>query len=433
MNGARDFDDAARDFGGDAVRAALDAARWVGPASAPVEGDRLAGAPILFEPTAFTWRDPATIPRRDFLYSFELRRKQVSAVVGVGAGGKTTFKVGRAICMATGHDHFQHRVWNGPHRVWLINLEDEREEIEKTVHAFMKLWNLTDADLGGRLYIDGVDSGAMSQLKIAVEGERGGFMIQRPVVGAMTDAILARGIDYADIDPFVSCHSIDENNNGAIDAVSKQWVQVAHGSNSAISLAHHVRKPNGGEASAFDARGAVAMINACRSVLVLQKMSKEVAEAMCVPECDRKRYVSVYDDKNNKAPPATAQDWYEFVSVGLGNGDDTGPEDSIGALQRWQAPNAFGGATARQLYNIQKAISEANTSATRKHSSSKGWVGKIVAYVLDMNLDDPMEKATIKKRIDTWLASGALRTVSIKDGNYEPKDHVEVGIWAEIG
>ena len=381
-------------------------------------------------PTALVLRRIAQLLVGQFLYGFELRRKQASAVVGVGAGGKTTLKVGRALCMATGKDFFGHRVWNGPHRVWLVNLEDEREEIEKTVHAFMKHWDLSPADLGDRLFIDGIDTGAMAKLKVAVEGERGGFVIQRPIVNAVVDALQDRSVDYVDIDPFVSCHSIDENNNGAIDAVSKEWVSVAHRANCAVSLAHHVRKPNGGEASAFDARGAVAMINACRSVLVMQKMSKEVAQELCVPECDRKRFVSVYDDKNNKAPPATAQDWYEFVSVGLGNGDDTGPEDSIGALQRWQAPNAFGGATARQLYNIQKAIESADLAETRKHSSSKGWVGKIVAFVLDMNVDDPMDKAVIKKRLDTWLASGALRSVMIKDRNHEDREHVEVGRWA---
>src|SRR3546814_8476149 len=72
--------------------------------------------------------------------------------------------------------------------------------------------------------------------------------------------------------------------------------------------------------------------------------------------CDRKRFFSVYDDKNNKAPAASRAEWYEFVGIGLGNGDDTGPEDNIGAVQRWQAPDAFGGVSARQLLHIQKSV-----------------------------------------------------------------------------
>src|SRR3546814_9091182 len=92
-----------------------------------------------------------------------------------------------------------------------------------------------------------------------------------------------------------------------------------------------------------------------RSVLVFQRMNKEVAQEFQIPECDRKRFFSVYDDKNNKAPAASRAEWYEFVGIGLGNGDDTGPEDNIGAVQRWQERDAIGGVTARQLLNIQKS------------------------------------------------------------------------------
>lgn len=431
MTAAWDFDDEAREHGPDAIRAALDRARWPRPDAPPLGEDRTDTGGIGLNATPFAWREPSTIPRRNFLYGYELRRKQASAVVGVGAGGKTTLKVGRALCMASGIEHFGHRVWNGPHRVWLVNLEDEREEIEKTVHAFMKLWDLTDADLGGRLFIDGIDTGKMSKLKMGVGGDRGGFIIQQPIVDAMVEELQARQIDYLDIDPFVSSHSVDENYNGAIDAVTKAWVSVAHRADCAISLAHHVRKPSGAAATAFDARGAVAMINAARSVLVLEKMSKEVAEQMCVPECDRKRFVSVYDDKNNKAPPALSAEWYEFVSVGLGNGDDTGPEDSIGALQRWQAPNAFGGATARQLLNIQNEI-DWHPEQARKHSSSPNWVGKLVARVLDMNPDNALEKATIKRRIDTWLGTGALKTETRNNHKREMVEYVVVGTWAVV-
>jgi len=431
MNIARDFEDDAREFGPDAIRAALDGSQWPWPPSVPFEEPTTGTAAPAFRANEFTWRDPATIKRREFLYGFELRRKQVSAVIGVGAGGKTTFKVGRAICMATGHDFFGHRVWNGPHAVWLVNLEDEREEIEKTVHAFLKLWELTPRDLGGRLFIDGADSGDMHRLKIAVEDRQTGFRIQRPVVDAMVDALRDAHIDYLDIDPFVSSHAADENSNSSIDAITKEWVSVAREADCAISLAHHVRKPNGAEATAFDARGAVAMINAARSCLVLQKMTKEVAQDLGVPECDRKRYVSIFDDKNNKAPAAASAEWYEFVSVGLGNGDDTGPEDSIGALQRWQAPNMFGGATARQLLHIQQAI-DASPEKARKHSASPNWVGKLIAYVLDLNPDNAGDKTVISARLRTWLDTGALKSVTRKDNKGMDKEYVEVGAWAIV-
>jgi hypothetical protein len=429
MTLAHDFDDVSREMGADAIRTALDAAQWPWPDTAPIE-EAGAAEPVL-TPTRFSFREPRSIPRRQFLYGFELRRKQLSAVIAAGAAGKTTFKVGRAICMATGRDFFGHRVWNGPHRVWLLNLEDEMEEVEKSVHAFLKLWNLDERDLGGRLFIDGVDSPGAKTFKLAVNDGRGGFTIRRPLVDAIVDRLRADRIDYLDVDPFVSSHAVDENNNGAIDAVSKEWVSVAHAADCAVSLAHHIRKPNGAEASAFDARGAVAMINAARSALVLTRMTKEAAEGFGVPECDRKSYLSIYDDKNNKAPAPAAAEWYEFVGIGLGNGDDTGPEDNVGALQRWEAPDSFGGCTARHLLNVQREI-DAKPDKARKHSASPMWVGKLVAYVLDLNPDRQEDKARIKKMVETWCANGALRTVMRSDGNRDEREFVEVGQWVTL-
>ncbi len=427
---ARDFDDDARDYGADAVRAALDSAQWAGPGFAPVgDGEQR----TTFAANPFEWRDPATIPRRQFLYGFELRRKQVSAVVAPGAAGKTTLKIGRAICMAAGQDLLGHRVWNGPHRVWLWNLEDDMEEVEKTVHAFLKLWNLGADDLGGRLFINGADSVGATGLKLAVEDNFGGFKLQRPVSEALIEELKRLEIDYLDIDPFVSSHSVDENSNQAIDAVAKEWLRIAHEANCAIGLAHHLRKTMAAEFTAQDARGAGAMINAARSVLVLQRMSKEEALGFQILESDRKAYFKVYDDKNNKAAAAIKPDWYKFESVGLGNADvgSKGPEDTIGAALPWNAPDVFDGITPRQLYNVQRVIDE-NPMKARKHSKSSAWVGKQVAFVLDLNLDRNGVRSRVEEMIRTWLGNGALATVEKQDERREVREFVEVGRWVDI-
>lgn len=437
MNAVADFDDLERDYGGDAVRAALQQAEYVGQ-DFPPYGDEPAER-LALSARPFEWRDPATIPRREFLYGYELRRKQVSATIAPGAAGKTTLKVGRALCMVTGRNLLGHNVWNGPKRVWLWNLEDEAEEVEKTVHAFLKLWDMDPREINGRLFMNGADSVGSAGLKLAVENNFGGFTLQRPVSEALIEELTRLQIDYLDVDPFVSSHAIDENSNPAIDAVSKEWLRIAREANPeaggvAIGLAHHLRKTNAAEFSAQDARGAGAMINAARSCLVLQRMSKEQAEEMQIPECDRKRFFSVYDDKNNKAPPAMKAEWYEFVGVGLGNADvgSDGPEDNIGAVQRWNAPDLFAGVTARQLYNIQTMIAK-NPAKARKHSKSRDWVGAIVAHVLDLNRDVAGTDQRIDRMIKTWLDNGALRTVQKQNEKREMVDYVEVGHLAEVG
>lgn len=429
MNVSRDFEDIERDHGGAAVREALDRAHYVGPEFAPYGEPEAAKQAFAAQP--FVWRDPATIPRRQFLYGFELRRRQVSAVVAPGAAGKTTLKIGRAICMATGLNKLGHRVWNGPHRVWLWNLEDDLEEVEKIIHAFLKMWDLTAADLGDRLFINGADSINSGSLKLAVEANFGGFKVQRPISEALIEELTEKRIDYLDIDPFVSSHAVDENSNQAIDAVAKEWLRIAHAADCAVGLAHHLRKTTATEFTAQDARGAGAMINAARSCLILQRMSQDESRKLQIPECDRKSFFRVYDDKNNKTPPAAKAEWYEFVSIGLGNagvGCD-GPEDSIGAIKRWSPPDVFGGVTSRQLLNIQKIINEKPDNA-RKHSASNRWVGKIVAHVLDLNCDNKGHVEQIKEMVATWLDNGALRTVERQNEKREVVPYVEVGNWA---
>lgn len=432
---ARDFEDIEREYGGDAVREALSSARYVGPDFAPLdepEADKRS-----FEAKPFHYRDPATIPRRQFLYGFELRRRQVSAVVAPGAAGKTTLKVGRALCMVTGKDMLGHRVWNGPHRVWLWNLEDDLEEVEKTVHAFLKLWNIDPADIAERLFINGADSIGSSGLKLAIEDNFGNFKVQQPVSEALIEELTRLRIDYLDIDPFVSSHAVDENSNQAIDAVAKEWLRVAHAANPeaggcAIGLAHHLRKTTAAEFTAQDARGAGAMINAARSVLVLQRMSPEDAMNLGIAECDRKSFFKVYDDKNNKAPPALKSEWYEFVSVGLENGDDSGPEDSMGAVQRWQPPDAFAGVTARHLLCIQKLVDE-HPDRARKWASSPRWVGYLIADALDKDPHDRTDNAALKRMVSTWISEGALKVVERQNSKREPVQYVEVGTWAVTG
>lgn len=278
MSAARDFNDVYRDEGADAIVRVLDSARWAGDERSPVLGDEGTELPLRFTPSPFTWRDPATIPRRQFLYGFQLRRGQMSGKVAPGAAGKTTFTIGRAICMAAGREFMGHRVWNGPHRVWLWNLEDEREEIEKTVHAFLKLWNLTHADLGDRLLIDGADHLDAKLLKIAVADDASGCRVNRPVVDAVIVALREYKVDYLDVDPFVSSHSVEENDNHAIDAVAKEWCGIARAANAAIGLTHHVRKPSGGEAQSQSIKRSIDML---REVdLLMLNSSRDMAASL---------------------------------------------------------------------------------------------------------------------------------------------------------
>jgi AAA domain len=250
-----------------------------------------------------------------------------------------------------------------------------------------------------------------------------------PIVDALVTEIRRLEIDSLIVDPFVSCHRMPENDNGAIDAVAKIFAQIADETNCAIELVHHVRKPSGAstEFTIDDARGASALINAARSARILNIMSKEEAEAAGVDEGQRRAYFRVDNGKANLAPPMEKAKWLKFVSVPLANGtEELALGDSIGVVTAWQMPSAFDGMTTADLLRVQKTI---DAGEWREDVRSADWAGKAVAEVLGLDLSEPKTRVNIKTMLQTWIRNGALK-ISIRiAANRHERKFVEVGKW----
>jgi hypothetical protein len=159
------------------------------------------------------------------------------------------------------------------------------------------------------------------------------------------------------VDPFVSSHRVNENDNNKIDAVAKRWARVAVACGCAIVLVHHSRKLDGEEVTADSARGAGALNNAARITLVLNRMTRSRRKLRARPGKHRS-FFNVADDKHNLAP-ADAADWFELVSVDLGNGNDVHEADSVGVVVTWKPPRALDGIDLDHLFRIQKVLSRA--------------------------------------------------------------------------
>jgi hypothetical protein len=368
--------------------------------------------------TPFIPRPPSSLPRQQFLYGFELQRGHVSALIAPGAAGKSTYLMARALCMATGDARFKQKVWNGPHRVWLWNLEDKRLHLERMYSAFALHYGLPDDAIGERLFIDSAVRNAPGEgdyepqiLRLAGPAEQGGFIIYKPNVQALISELKAREIDHLDVDPFVSSHGVPENDNGMIDLVAKEWAYIAAEANCSISLAHHIKKIEGREATALDARGASSLLNACRSGLVINRMSGEQADACGVPLRERRFYFSMVDGKNNRAPPATKADWFRLIGVGLGNSDVgcPGPEDQVATISAFTPPSLWGGFNAKQLSWVQDGITTAGVENCRAHSASPKWVGFVIADLLDIPVvrgpSGAIDKCEGKSKLVTMIAA----------------------------
>jgi len=102
---------------------------------------------------------------------------------------------------------------------------------------------------------------------------RNGAMIVHPVVDSLVAELIRLKIDIIKIDPFVSSHTVPENDNGAMDMVVKEWGKVADRANCAVELSHHPRKTNGSEVTAEDSRGGSSFASGTRVKRPLNRMT----------------------------------------------------------------------------------------------------------------------------------------------------------------
>lgn len=355
--------------------------------------------------TAFKWIDPKTLPRREFAYGSHFIRKYVSVTVSPGGLGKTSASIAEGLAMVSGRALLGIKP---PKRLrtWIFNAEDPRDEMERRIMAACIHYNLKPADLEGHLFLD---SGREQELVVAIEDKKAGVRIQQPIVEAVVEQIERYGIDVMIVDPFVSTHGVNENDNGAIDKVAKLWAQIADYTNCSIDIVHHLRKVADREATVEDARGAVSLIGAARSVRVLNRMSEEQAGEAGIDKADRFGYFYATYGKSNLTPLSHKAEWRHLVSTPLGNGTGLAqPQDFAPVVTEWQWPSAeevAGDLTEDQRASILAAVS---ASDYKKSPKAKNWVGSAVAYAVGLDLDDSVQRKRAASLVTALMREGAL-------------------------
>lgn len=373
-------------------------------------------SPLVAQP--FAWRDPASIPPRDWVYGRVMLRGAVTATIGHGGSGKSALTVVETLAMVSGIGLLgvQPARLEGC-RVWVINLEEPKDELDRRFSAAALHYKLTPQHCGDRLFVNGSET----DLCIA-EDMRNGTTICAPVVEAVKENIRRNGIDVVIVDPFVSSHRVSENDNGAIDLVVKQWGKIAAELGVAIHLVHHSRKTNGGPVTDEDGRGAVSLKAGVRKMRTLNPMSETQAKDADIDGEDRFDYFFIKQDgKSNMSKRSGALEWYKFESRMLPNGPN-GWGDDVGVVTRWHWPNNSVELSAEQLEAVRSALADGQA---REAVQAAQYVGKVVALALSVEL------TVAKALIAQWLKSGALITVMAPDKNREQRPFVRIGDWSK--
>lgn len=368
--------------------------------------------------TPFAWPDPTTLPTRPWLFGHWLLRGELTGVIAPGGVGKSTIGNAIALSLASGQKILGKAMPRGPQKAWIYNLEDDQTELNRQISAVSLFYDISRDDCGDRIM---VDSGLDQPLCTATDGPEG-FKLAENVFAELEETIMQHGISVVTVDPFVSSHMAQENDNGAIDAITKRWKRLAQKCGCAVVLVHHTKKVGGREITAEDGRGGVALRDSCRVLLVLNPMSKQEAEELGISEPALIRsLVRIDEGKANRAPPGSAT-WIHLQSQSLDNGHNGEPSDFVGVATLWEKPDVFHGLTAWHLYEVQQRV---KVGEWRENSQAKDWVGHAVASVAGLSVE--ADKGRIKAIVKSWLKSGALVTERRADKNGDERPYIVVG------
>lgn len=359
--------------------------------------------------TAFKWKDPKTIPRREFAFGTHYIRKYVSVTVSPGGVGKTSLSIAESLSMTSGRALIGTKP-KQPLNVWLFNAEDPRDELERRVMAACLHFKLKPADIEGRLFLD---TGREQELVVAVDNKKTGVTIQEPIVEAVVEQIQRNKIDVMIIDPFVSTHSVNENDNGAIDKVAKLWAQIADYTNCAIDVVHHLKKLADKEATVEDARGAVSLIGAARSVRVLNRMTDDEATKASLEKEDRFSFFHIQYGKVNLTRMDSSKHWRKLESVPLGNGQGLmNPQDHAGVVTEWKWPSKDEIAQAVPDDVKAQVLVRLGNQNYRESAQSDDWAGYVLAEAMGIGLETGRtmtgDKRKVKTILDSWIENGIL-------------------------
>jgi hypothetical protein len=363
--------------------------------------------------TPYVCKDPSKLPLRQYLYGRVLIRKFVSIVIGQTGIGKSSLWAAETLAQVSAKNLLGVHVPE-PLRVWLWNLEDPQEETERKIEAARLHYGLTSEDIGDRLFVDG----GRNQPLVIAETTRNGAVILRPVVDSLVAELIRRKIDVIKIDPFVSSHTVPENDNGAMDMIIKEWGRVADRANCAVELSHHPRKSNGAEVTAEDGRGASSTISGTRVKRPINQMTPAEGTQAGVP--NHRLYFRILPD-TSLAPPADKSDWFKLISVDLGNGPYGG--DSVGVVTKWEWPDHLAGITASDFDKVAAVIGEGKW---RQHPRAGKWAGRAVGQALNLNVENKADKAKISAMLKFWIGAGSLIEIDGQDENRETRIFIEV-------
>ena len=379
-------------------------------------------------PTPYDMFDEAALPPRRFIYGRYYIRGFCSFLASPGGTGKTALQIVEALSIATGRDLLGEKVYEQTN-VWMANLEDPIEEMQRRVLAAMRYHRVKPEEVRGRFFMD---AGRSLDITFAKQS-RDGVIINEAMVEYMRKRIIDLNIGVVMLDPFVGCHDVQENDNGAQNKVMSVIRRLADETNASIVLVHHTRKMNGAAVDVDSIRGAGSLIGAARSARVVNPVSEKRAGELGIDPEQTRGLFEVTDGKNNLTPKSTDAILRRFESVTLDNGD------FVGVVAQAKAPGAFHDVTDADVRTILSAIEkghERDDGSVIGYSTDtrarERWAGNvIIGHEFERlgYIGEDHAKAILRG----WTKAGRFTISTIKDHQNRREIHAITEVDMQVG
>lgn len=353
--------------------------------------------PDTVEPTPFRpWveMDLSRIPRVEFLYGDFYARGYTSVTLAEPKRGKSMLALAEAIDMATGRG-FLTGVERAPQVVVYFNAEDDQNVVNNRVAALLSHYGIPQSEIVGRLY---ATSGVDWDNFYLMGGDPGD--VREETFIALEKFIHASGADVLIFDPLQDLSDSPETNE-VFRKLGRRIRKMASGMGVAVGLVHHTRKVAPGLAPTIDdGRGGSALRGTARFNRILAGMTED--EAVKAGVENHRWFLRIGDAESNLAPPSSEVNrWFRKVSV------ETPSGEHVGAVERWEWPDAFDGVSASDAARVRSAFAS-STGVHKESPQAKDWGGLLVCDVLSLDPARPADRAKVKRMIETWVKSGVL-------------------------
>jgi len=255
------------------------------------------------------------IPAREWVMHRLLLRRETTVLAGAGGVGKSALSLAIAAHGAVGRPFGNYHVPR-PFKTVIYNLEDDRHEMEARLYATCAIYGLDVAEVERNVLLW---PGREMRFRLMDKNHQ----VVMADVQELARLIKGESFDVLTLDPLVSLHHEEENDNVAMGEVMEAVNGLARLANVASLVLQHTPKGVRAAGSQDAVRGAGNIVNAVRITATMYAADEHDAALYGFGEGYRAKYVRIDDAKSNNAAIETKPLWLERQGFPLPNGDSS--------------------------------------------------------------------------------------------------------------